>query len=106
MWSRAHAMFGRRPRVFPMSTLTSSPPCWPAHKSMAHSRETTMPSDTSEKGLEEIIEKGLCARRWTKGTNDDFDSAFAIDLEQLRRFIRETQPALELALDLGYDSPT
>jgi type I restriction enzyme, R subunit len=63
-------------------------------------------SDTSEKALETLIVDGLCANGWKRGNNADYKPEFALDLEQLRSFIRETQPALEIALDLASDTPT
>jgi type I restriction enzyme R subunit len=63
-------------------------------------------SDTSEKALETLIVDGLCAHGWKRGSNADYKPEFALDLEQLRAFIRETQPALEIALDLASDTPT
>ena len=63
-------------------------------------------TDTSEKGLETHIVDGLCLNGWKQGKSTDFVAEFGIDLEQLRAFIRETQPALEVALDLSNDSPT
>jgi type I restriction enzyme R subunit len=63
-------------------------------------------SDTSEKALETLIVDGLCANGWKRGSNADYNPEFALDLEQLRAFIRETQPALEIALDLAADTPT
>ena len=67
---------------------------------------TMATSDTSEKALETLIVDGLCANGWKRGSNADYKPEFALDLEQLRAFIRETQPALEIALDLASDTPT
>jgi len=63
-------------------------------------------TDTSEKGLETLIVDGLCTNGWKQGKASDFVPEFGLDLEQLRGFIRETQPALEVAFDLSNDSPT
>jgi len=63
-------------------------------------------TDTSEKGLETLIVEGLCANGWKPGRAQDFVPDFCLDLEQLRAFVRETQPALEIAFDLSNDSPT
>src|SRR5690349_20515878 len=73
---------------------------------MMTSRRRTMPADVSEKGLETLLVDGLCAHGWALGSNVDFDAAFALDLEQLRGFLHDTQPATEIALDLSDDSPT
>lgn len=62
-------------------------------------------TDTSEKGLETLIVDGLCLNGWKQGKASDFVSEYGLDLKQLRGFIRETQPALEVALDLANDSP-
>ena len=63
-------------------------------------------TDTSEKGLETLIVDGLCANGWIQGKASHFVPEFGLDLEQLRSFFRETQPALEVAFDLSNDSPT
>lgn len=65
-----------------------------------------MTTDTSEKGLETILVEGLCASGWTAGKNEDFVAKYGLDLEQLHRFIRETQPAVALAIDLDSHTPT
>jgi type I restriction enzyme R subunit len=65
-----------------------------------------MTSDVSEKGLETILVEGLCASGWSAGKPEDFVAKYGLDLEQLRRFIRETQPAVALAMDLDSDTAT
>jgi type I restriction enzyme R subunit len=65
-----------------------------------------MTTDTSEKGLEAILVEGLCERGWTQGKAGDFMPKFGLDLEQLRSFIRATQPAIEIQLDLSNDTAT
>jgi type I restriction enzyme R subunit len=65
-----------------------------------------MTSDTSEKGLEAILVEGLCERGWTQGKAVDFVPNFGLDLEQLRTFLRITQPAIEIQLDLSNDTAT
>ena len=65
-----------------------------------------MTTDTSEKGLETILVEGLCERGWTQGNPVDFIPKFGLDLEQLRSFIRATQPAIEIELDLSNDTAT
>jgi type I restriction enzyme R subunit len=65
-----------------------------------------MTTDTSEKGLEAILVEGLCERGWTQGKAVDFVPKFGLDLEQLRTFLRNTQPAIEIELDLSNDTAT
>lgn len=60
----------------------------------------TMPADTSEKGLEDILVAGLVAHGWKPGKASDYSPPFGIDLAQLRAFLTETQPALVENLDL------
>jgi len=65
-----------------------------------------MTTDTSEKGLEALLVEGLCERGWTRGNAVDFVPKFGLDLEQLRTFLRTTQPAIEIQLDLSNDTAT
>ena len=84
-----------------------------------------MSTDTTEKGLEDIIVKAMTGSTqpvpmegaaeavtpyggtgWILGIAKDFNRDFALDLVQLRAFLEGTQPALAKALDLGNDSPT
>jgi type I restriction enzyme R subunit len=65
-----------------------------------------MTTDTSEKGLETILVEGLCERGWTQGNAVDFVPKFGLDLDQLRMFLRTTQPAIEIQLDLSNDTAT
>lgn len=84
-----------------------------------------MRSDTSERGLENLIVAGLTGRplgagsdlfeppqpiagfhNWVLGDPKDYDRAWTVDLVQLRTFVAATQPELVAALDLGNDSPT
>ena len=65
-----------------------------------------MTTDTSEKGLETILVEGLCERGWTQGKAADFLPKFGLDLDQLRTFLRTTQPAIEIQLDLSNDTAT
>jgi len=65
-----------------------------------------MTTDTSEKGLEALLVEGLCERGWTQGNAVDFVPKFGLDLEQLRTFLRTTQPAIEIQLDLSNDTAT
>jgi type I restriction enzyme, R subunit len=84
-----------------------------------------MRSDTSERGLENLIVAGLTGRllgtegylseaseplagfhNWVLGDPKDYDRAWTVDLAQLRTFVAATQPGLVAALDLDRDSPT
>lgn len=65
-----------------------------------------MTTDTSEKGLENIIERDLLAAGWLPGDRKDYDRDYCIDREQLRAFVLATQPKLAEAFDLANDSPT
>ena len=50
-----------------------------------------MPSDTSEKGLEIIIEKSLLDNGWTQRHYTDYNREHAIDEEMLKAFLTSTQ---------------
>ncbi len=63
-------------------------------------------SDTSEKGLEDIIVRDLTDHGWKKGDSKHYDRTFCLDLAHLRAFVLATQPKLDEALDLANDSPT
>ncbi|MFO0824562.1 MAG: type I restriction endonuclease [Gemmataceae bacterium] len=65
-----------------------------------------MPTDTSEKGLESLIVAGMLANGWTAGNAKQYDSSNCVDLEQLRHFLKNTQPTIAEAMELGCDSPT
>ena len=73
---------------------------------MVTTRRQLMTTDTSEKGLEALLVEGLCERGWTRGNAVDFVPKFGLDLEQLRTFLRTTQPAIEIQLDLSNDTAT
>jgi len=73
---------------------------------MVTTRRQLMTTDTSEKGLEALLVEGLCERGWTQGNAVDFVPKFGLDLEQLRTFLRTTQPAIEIQLDLSNDTAT
>ena len=83
-----------------------------------------MTTDTSEKGLEDLICAGLTgyARNpapkggimqrpadygpgWVHGDPDDYDREHCVDLARLSAFLRETQPEAVGPLDLDQDSP-
>jgi type I restriction enzyme R subunit len=84
-------------------------------------------TDTSERGLERLIcvaltgapcdpgtgpadsvreRPAIYGARWICGAPEDYDREYCVDLAQLSAFLRETQPELTEALDLGNDSPT
>ena len=85
-----------------------------------------MPTDTTERGLEERVcrlltgascEPGSAAADrveerpaaygpgWSCGFAEDYDREFCVDLPQLRAFLRETQPETAAALGLDEDGP-
>lgn len=86
-----------------------------------------MKTDTSEKGLELLIVRAMTGRTelldpahratetsvpvaggtgWLLGDTTHYDRSYAVDLVQLRGFLRATQPRSAEALDLDHDSPT
>ena len=84
-----------------------------------------MTTDTSEKGLEDLIcagltgferspaAKGAIQQRpadygpgWVHGDPEDYNREYCIDLSQLSAFLHDTQPDIAPTLDLGEDSPT
>ncbi len=84
-----------------------------------------MTTDTTECGLEAIIVADLTGecdapvaewrigeRRtaysagWSAGRPEDYNREYCVDLAQLSAFLRETQPEVVDALELGVDGPT
>ena len=65
-----------------------------------------MKTDTSEKGLETLIVDHMTSTGWLAGDPKNFDRSYAVDLVQLREFLRTTQVKLIEPLDLNNDSPT
>ena len=67
-----------------------------------------MTTDTSERGLENLIVAAMTGGelRWIPGDPKAYDREYAVDLVQLRTFLEETQPECAAALDLTEDSPT
>ena len=85
-----------------------------------------MVTDTSERGLERLICAALTgapcdpgvpanmvqqrpatyAAGWICGAPEDYDREFCVDFAQLAAFLRETQPEVCEALDLGTDGAT
>src|ERR1051326_4285882 len=66
-----------------------------------------MTTDTSEKGLEELIVRHMTSdtNGWWLGDPRDYNREHALDLVQLRLFLGDTQPTVLEALDLKNDSP-
>lgn len=85
-----------------------------------------MTTDTSERGLEDLICTAMTGRAsvmplpvegvqsatmpfggsgWLLGDSRDYDREYCIDLEMLRTFMEATQPEIAAALELGKDSP-
>ena len=50
-----------------------------------------MPSDTTEKGLENLIEKTLLANGWHQRFDANYSKEYAIDEEMLKAFLEATQ---------------
>lgn len=65
-----------------------------------------MKTDTSEKGLETLIVKGMIDRGWLVSDSADYDRDYAVDLKQLTAFLTSTQPDICEPLELLNDSPT
>jgi len=89
--------------------------------------ETSMASDTSERGLESLIVRAMIGTPvgeqeqggtvgenpalfggtgWLPGNPGDYNRDYAVDLSHLTTFLRDTQPKLAEALDLDTDGPT
>jgi len=63
-------------------------------------------TDTTEKGLETLIVESLVHDAgYVQGRSEDFDRDHAIDLAQLVKFIKATQPDAAQALGLDEDGP-
>ena len=84
-----------------------------------------MVTDTSEKGLEELICTALAGHScdpkqqppsspapsntgcgWIGGNWHDYDRSFCVDLPQLSAFLHATQPSIVESLDLAVNGPT
>src|ERR1051326_5810387 len=64
-------------------------------------------TDTNEKGLQSLIVASLTREaRYKQGRSEDYDREYAVDLVQLRAFLRETQPRRAESLDLDDNTPT
>jgi type I restriction enzyme R subunit len=64
-----------------------------------------MTTDTTEKGLENLIVASLVEGGWLAGDPKDYDREYAVDLPQLGAFLDATQPEAADALDLNTPSP-
>lgn len=64
-----------------------------------------MSTDTTERGLENIIERDMFALGWKKGSPADYNRDYSLDLAHLTSFIRDTQKELVEAFDLENDTP-
>ena len=63
-------------------------------------------TDTTEKGLETLIVESLVHDAgYVQGRSEDFDRDHAVDLAQLVKFIKATQPDAAQALGLDEDGP-
>ena len=61
------------------------------------------PTDTSEKGLEALIEKSLLTEAaYIKSESGDYDRNYCIDKTQLLQFLRKTQPTQVTKLETSY----
>ncbi len=71
-----------------------------------------MVTSLNEESLEALIvaqmvgDTAADATRWVEGSAGDYDRAHAVDLAQLRAFLRATQPITAEALELDRDSAT
>jgi type I restriction enzyme, R subunit len=64
-----------------------------------------MATDTSERGLENLICSTLSGAGWLGGNPDDYDREYCVDLGQLLAFLVETQPEAFEGLQLEEDGP-
>ena len=69
----------------------------------SNGRRTT---DTSERGLEDIIFDAMTGAGWIPGSSDDYDREFCVDLAQLTAFLGDTQPNIAGSLALDGDNIT
>ena len=63
-------------------------------------------SDTSERGLEDIIFDAMTGSGWIPGSSADYEPEVCVDLPQLSAFLKDTQPDTAEALMLDGASPT
>ena len=70
-----------------------------------------MTTDTTEKGLEDLIVSAMTGQpdcgdmKWIGGDSKDYDREYAVDLVQIRTFLKATQPEQANGLDLDSDGP-
>ena len=69
----------------------------------SNGRRTT---DTSERGLEDIIFASMTDAGWIPGGSADYDPEYCVDLAHLSAFLKETQPEIAESLMLESDNPT
>ena len=69
----------------------------------SNGRRTT---DTSERGLEDIIFAAMTGAGWIPGRSDDYDREFCVDLAQVEAFLGGTQPNIAGSLALDEDNIT
>jgi type I restriction enzyme R subunit len=66
-----------------------------------------MTTDTTERGLENLIVADMTGRGWIAGDPTDYDREHAVDVVQLRAFLVATQPAVAEAVGLAdLDQPS
>ena len=63
-------------------------------------------TDTSERGLEDLIFASMTDAGWLPGSSGDYDREYCVDLAQLSAFLRDTQPDTAEALALDRDNIT
>lgn len=66
-----------------------------------------MTTDTTERGLEALIVEQMTSAGggWSEGDPRHYDREYAVDIQDLRAFLTETQPAAADALALDEDGP-
>ncbi|MGI2902226.1 type I restriction endonuclease subunit R [Tolypothrix sp. VBCCA 56010] len=62
------------------------------------------PTDTSEKGLETLIETSLLTSGYIKGESSNYNRTYCIDKTQLLQFLRTTQPTQISKLETNYNT--
>ena len=65
-----------------------------------------MTTDTSEKGLEDIIFSSMVGSGWIPSSSGEYDAEYCVDLTQLSAFLNDTQPVTAGSLMLDSDNPT
>ena len=77
-----------------------------AFHQLATLERPTRATDTTERGLEELICNALTRRGWLPGSPEDYERTHCVDLGRLSTFLSETQPEAAAALSLEADTPT